>query len=424
MRGKRTAERLTLTRVKAAKHSGATYTGKDGRPRDRQEVLWDTEVRGLGLRLLPDRKVWCLRYRWRGRPKLRHLEPFGALTLEQARDAARSELGRLADAARNRAKTDPLARPARRRTLTAIAPEWLASISDPEKTANPVKASTLAKYREALATVQEDLGSRPLDEVEERDLERAFARWTRERGPYAANRAAVVARMVYRYAERIGERDKDTDPTATLELHAERKRGRKLTAKELARLGEALSAEEARAPELADCVTAIRLLAFTGCRRREITNLTWTSVDLEAGVLRLRDSKTGPRDVPLNTAARQVIATLTRGDDEDRLFPSTKHEVGYAIQYVWNRVRKAAGLDGVRLHDLRHLFVTSGLEANISAALVGGAVGHRRIATTERYAHHGGDSVQRVSETISATIRAGLEGNMPAEVVAIEGAKS
>ena len=76
---------------------------------------------------------------------------------------------------------------------------------------------------------------------------------------------------------------------------------RYLNRDEFSRLGEALAAAEAAGAN-AKFVTAVRLLALTGCRKSEITRLRWSEVDTAEGVLRLADTKTGPRSCPCRPA--------------------------------------------------------------------------------------------------------------------------
>jgi len=99
--GKPTAIRLTAALCKAARHSGRTYETPSGRQSPRQEILWDSEVRGFGLRLnVSGNHSWVVRFRHEGRQRLVRLEALGLLKLEAARQRARkalvkAQLGRL-----------------------------------------------------------------------------------------------------------------------------------------------------------------------------------------------------------------------------------------------------------------------------------------------------------------------------------------
>ena len=105
----------------------------------------------------------------------------------------------------------------------------------------------------------------------------------------------------------------------------------------------------------APAVAAIRLLALTGCRRSEILDLKWDDVDRTAGELRLRDAKAGPRMVPLTAPVGKVLEGIPRSPEGPWVFPggNGRGRLG-SLSYYWEAVRERAGLDDVRIHDLRH----------------------------------------------------------------------
>ena len=411
-RGQRTSRKLKVRALKAAKHDGTTYSEDGGGAR--QQILWDSEISGLGLRVYPSgRKSWVLRYRLGRRRRIVTLGQFGIFTLEEARDYAGEKLLEL-----KKTGKDPLARSAIGETVAEVIPRYLRA------KAAEVKESTLATYRTKLNHVSAELGELPIDELGERDLRRMVASVTKNAGPAAAKQCLQQASALLDWSAKRGLRERDApNPAAAIEpkeIGSAAPRGRKLTSKEMRRLGTELESEEEVRPEAADTVAAIRLLALTGARRREITDLIWREVDLDGKCLRLEDSKTGPRVVALPTPALELLASMRRGDTDERVFPADKHEVGYAIQYTWRRVRERAGLHGVRLHDLRHTFVTRGLGANFSSAVVGNLVGHRSTQTTQRYEHlEANREGLEAAEAIGAEIAADLEGRAGGDVVPI-----
>ena len=112
---------------------------------------------------------------------------------------------------------------------------------------------------------------------------------------------------------------------------------------------------EAEGPENLSAVTAIRLLMLTGCRLNEIQTLRWDDVDLEAAGLRLRDGKRGPRMVPLTTPVLKVLDGIKRIEGNPWVIPSRKPGLCLPdLTYYWHRIQARAGLEGVRVHDLRH----------------------------------------------------------------------
>ena len=96
-----------------------------------------------------------------------------------------------------------------------------------------------------------------------------------------------------------------------------------------------------------------------GARLSEILTLRWQDVDFDGASLRLPDSKTGKKSIYLNPPALQVLSSLQRGADNPYVIQGERagaHLVN--LQKPWRRIRKAAGLDDVRIHDLRHSFAS------------------------------------------------------------------
>jgi integrase len=180
-----------------------------------------------------------------------------------------------------------------------------------------------------------------------------------------------------------------------------------LSEAEIARLAMALDAEANRNLYPA---AAIKLLLLTGARRSEITGLQWPHVDFERQCLRLPDSKTGAKVVYLNAPALEVLATLPRISTNAHVFPGKREGrplVG--IDKVWFRVRAAAGLQDVRLHDLRHSFASMGVAGGLSLPIIGALLGHKHTATTGRYAHLSADPLRAANDVVGMRIAAAMK---------------
>ena len=172
---------------------------------------------------------------------------------------------------------------------------------------------------------------------------------------------------------------------------------------------------EAEGRVSAHAAAAIRLLMLTGCRCGEILDLRWDDVHPEAGELRLRDSKTGPRAVPLSPAAARVLAELPRVAGNPWVIVGRKAGGHLSqITYHWHRVRARAGLEDVRIHDLRHSFASRALALGESLAMIGRLLGHSKIQTTARYAHLARDSVKLSAAKVAASIGADILPEAPA----------
>ncbi len=162
----------------------------------------------------------------------------------------------------------------------------------------------------------------------------------------------------------------------------------------------------------------MRLLLFTGCRLSEITTVRWQEVDLERRCLWLSDSKTGRKVVHLNSPALELLAGLERDDGNPYVIqggkPST-HLVN--LKDPWRRLRKAAGLNDLRIHDLRHSFASVAAGTGLSLPMIGKLLGHTQAATTQRFAHLAADPLKEAAERIGAEIAAAMNGTPKAPVI-------
>jgi len=153
------------------------------------------------------------------------------------------------------------------------------------------------------------------------------------------------------------------------------------------------------------------MLILTGARRNEIASLRWEHVDIERKALRLPDSKTGAKVVPLGAPALDVLDSQTRKEGSPWVFPAARGTGYYlGVPSVWRKLVKAAGLKGVRLHDLRHGFASVAGADGSSLYLVGKVLGHTQAATTQRYAHLHLDPVRAVADRTSRKLASALMG--------------
>ena len=404
-------------------------------PTEANLFIWDSELAGFGLKVTPaGRKIFILQYRIpgfgrRAAPKRITLGDYGALTPDEARRLAKRELGRVAQgfdpsAERGSKKHDP--------TVKELGEAYL------EEVGIRRKPTTAAEYgrlwnKHVLLT----LGPKSVKEVGTADVRRLHR--SLHATPYLANRLVAMLGGFFSFAEHEGARDPHSNPAHGIEFYPEHARERFLTAAEFKRLGKALlqaetkglppAPEHRRKPGRKDkrkhrpknahevipanpfAVAAIRLLALTGCRESEILSLRWDAVDLEKGYLRLADSKTGRSVRPLGQSAAAVIAALPRMAFSPYVLPGQKPgDHIKEIKRLWHSVRHAAGLDQLRIHDLRHSFASVPASSGESLLVVKSLLGHKRASTTERYAHLADDPVKRAADRASADIAGWLTG--------------
>ena len=146
---------------------------------------------------------------------------------------------------------------------------------------------------------------------------------------------------------------------------------------------------------------------LTGCRLSEILKLRWEHVDLEQGKLRLPDTKTGARVVHLGEPAVAVLRGIERRDEDPWVISGRKAGSHLTdLQHPWRRIRARAGLDDVRIHDLRHSFASGGLLVGEGLSMIGKLLGHTQVQTTARYAHLADDPVHAAANRIASRISA------------------
>ena len=171
-----------------------------------------------------------------------------------------------------------------------------------------------------------------------------------------------------------------------------------------------LDGYEPRRPSCKAQADIIRLLLLTGCRSGEMLKLRWREV--EDDTLELEDSKTGSRQVLLSPEARAIIEQQPRSGSP-WVFPSPVNPARARVDLsLWKRVRKLAGIEDVRLHDLRHTFASQAAMQGIPLPVVARLLGHAQVQMTLRYAHVSDRDVEAAADRIGGAM-AGIMNNSP-----------
>ena len=364
------------------------------KPHEREHVVWDDDLKGFGVRVHPSgRKVYIVKTRYRGRVIKMTIGPHGAVSPTYARVRA-AEI--ITDA---RADKNPSGRRSGAPTMSDLGKRFL-----DEHVPDHCKASTAEEYRRSVKLfIDPRIGKLRVPDVQRSDIA-ALHHHMRET-PYQANRTLGVLSKMMNLAELWELRPDGSNPCRHVKRFKEEKRERFLSDEEYKRLGSALREIEAEGSETAAAIAAVRLLMFTGCRLSEIQKLRWEHVDLEAGELRLPDSKTGAKLVHLGGPAIAVLQTLDRPEDNPWVIAGRKPGSHLTdLQHPWRRIRVRAGLDDVRVHDLRHSFASGGLLVGEGLPMIGKLLGHTQVQTTARYAHLANDPVKSAANRIASRI--------------------
>lgn len=367
-------------------------------------IIWDSELRGFGLRVRGDRPpVYLIRYRHNGRNRRMVIDTVGALTPAEARTRAQSLLGDKASG------IDPLheRNEAKRRGITIKELGKLYIERHAKVHKKPASA-----YRDELNIVNHvdpAFGRFPVEEVTRQQIFEWHHRM--KKTPGAANHVLALLSKMFSCAELWGFRE--GNPVRGIPRYKENKRTRFLSDAELARLGEALREAEHHKTEAHSVIALFRLLILTGCRAGEIVGLQWPQVDFKTGAVSLLDGKTGDRKVPMNAPTRLILAKLRTNRGKSPWVIQGRRPGRNLVSYTrpWQRICDEAELDDVRVHDLRHSNASVGAAAGLSLPIIGALLGHASPVTTARYAHLSDDPVRKASDLIGQRIATAMEAD-------------
>ena len=369
--------------------------------------VWDMELPGFALRIKPSGiKAYVVQYRnAHRRPRKITLGRHGVMTVDEARRLARKTLAMI-----DRGEDPAEQRRANRNAVTVaeLCDRYLAEHVDVHN-----KPTTRRQMRRLVEIkIRPALGQMPIKSVTRADIASLHSRMSNSR--YEANRMLAALSKMFNLAELWGLRPDGSNPCRHIKRYAETKRDRFLDDDELTRLGDALTTIETEEPHLRPAITVIRMLAFTGCRCSEVLNLQWGYIDFGQGVIRLPDAKAGARTVPLAAAALAVLASLPAGPPEARVWidvvtgqPLTYWQLGK----VWQKARKRAGLEEIRMHDLRHTMGTYAGQSGLNAFIVRDLLGHKTLAMTGRYVSKHIDPLRAAADHVVGRISAALSGS-------------
>ena len=395
--------KLTKRVVDAAK-----YAGKDG---DR-DIRWDNEVSGFGLRVYPTgRKAFVLSYRVNGRKRLMTLGACGDITAQAARKKAKKLVVGIDDG------DDPLG--ARQDAAKgALVRDLFAAYL--ERHAKPHKKSWRDDERRINNRVVPAWGNLKAANIKYPDVAALHGKIGKAH-PYEANRTIELISKAFDLAGKWGFVPQDfQNPAKGIQSFKEKKRDRWVTPEELPKLAQAIDDEVSPYAR-----NALWLYLFTGLRKGELLAARWEDIDWDRKELRIPETKAGRvHYVPLSEPALAILRELPRLEDNPFILPGLKpgrHLVN--INKPWQRVRKAAGVEDVRLHDLRRTVGSWLAQAGNSLHLIGRVLNHSNQVTTAVYARFGQDNVRQALEEHGQRIM-GAAGKRPAaEVVDLEKVK-
>ena len=386
MTGRTRKVRLTDAGVARLKPGGTEY------------ILRDSRTAGLGVRVRPSgHRSFVWHGTVNGRAVRTTIGSTALMTVEEARSACRA----LLDGSHPLCAGDAAGRAPVPLFRDFVMEEWLparrghCSPGWGERVADMLARRLLPAF-----------GALRLDRIGRPHVESRFDAWSRK-APGAANMALTLLRQIMTAAVAAGHIQHN--PARDVRPNPGRKMTRFLSAEEIAGLHRTLDRLVQERPSRRAQADIIRLLLLTGCRKSEILTLRWAEVD--GDVLRLAEAKTGPRTVWLSEAAQAAIARQPRTASAF-VFPSPKDPARPQSRNLglWRRARREAGIEDVRLHDLRHTVASQAVARGVPLPTVARMLGHAQPTMTLRYAHVGDREVEAAAERVGVSIATAMTG--------------
>lgn len=375
-------------------------------PEKGERTIRDIKVPALGLRLRSGgSRTWVLHQMKGGKSHRTTLGDALTIPVTSARTMAAAECASLTDTPDPVAPAPPLFGPD-----ASVADLMSSYLSFGAK--GRWKPSTVRQMKSvARSHIVPLLGAQKVCDL----LPQEVARWYRDVSSQttAARMALSTLSGLLLYAEDHGVRSPGANPCRGLRKKQTSHRGRHVSPAMVRRLWEALNRLQADMPDACD---AIRLLLLTGARRSEILGLVWDRIVGPRAVL--EDSKSGPRTIWLNAPARAILDRRKEEASGPFVFPSPRSDGPVrVIDRHWRTICKEAGINGIRVHDLRHHFASVAVSNGIDLKVVGQLLGHHDIDSTLRYAHLATGALVKSAGRVSALIDRSLAATSKADRV-------
>jgi integrase len=387
-------------------------------PASGQTIEWDSDLKGFGVRVTANGVVaFILSYRFEGEKKRYTIGRYGEDQWSAA--AARKKAGELKIGID--AGIDPLAERKKKKvppsaegtepTFADLAKKYLVEHAGQHKRASSIRNDkskldgVLARWNDlSIAAISQD-------DVEKlkRDLQAT---------PIQANRTLALLSKMFNLAS-LKWHYRPDNPVKGVQRFKEVPREVHLENEQVAALKQAL--DNYRDQNASD---AIRLLLLTGARESEALKSDWTEFDLKRGIWhkpRRHMKADEPHHVPLSEDAVALLRKM-KPQKSGPLFPGANGGYRVTIRKPWIQICRAAGLatavekmgkrrritrykPNFHIHDLRHTYASWLVSNGVELYDVSKLLGHSRIATTERYAHHADESLRKATNVFGGLFR-------------------
>lgn len=377
----------------------------------KQFILWDPSFPGFGMRVYPSgKKTFVVTYRVKEKKYIESIGPYGVLTLDEARIRAKLKF---AQVLQGENPMEEKRREARGQRMSNLCDAFMERYSKLHKKSWKLDEQRIRDY------IQPAWGSRRIDSITRRDVSDLHVQLGRQY-PYLANRVIELLSKMFELAKKWGFLDESLmNPARGIDHFKEEKRDRWVTPDEMPRLAKAINDETNFYAS-----KALWLFLLTGLRKNELLCAKWDDIDFSRRELRVPENKSGHvHYIPLSHEAIALLEQLPRVSGNPYVLPGDKdgsHLVN--VDKPWRRVRKAAGVEDVRLHDLRRTVGSWLAQQGNTLHLIGRVLNHKNQATTAIYARFGQDYVAQAMEQHGRRLMEAVNAPTENKVVPIEAA--
>lgn len=407
LNGDSVAENEQVAKLTKTFIDGLTY-GKSGNAKD---IWWDSGLPGFGVRVYPSgKKAFVIEYRVNRRKRLKTIGAAGTelLTLDRGKERAKRDLYGLLD------DIDPLRSRDQQReagTFEELAAAYI------ERHAKPHNKTWKTDQYRLSTKINKRFGGLLVLSITHDDIA-TFHGDFGKKSPYEANRQVRLLSNVFNKAIKWGMvPDSFKNPATGIDYFKEEKRDRFVTPEELPRLMEEISKEASIYTK-----SALWLYLLMGMRKTELLSAKWEQIDFHRKELRLPDTKAGRAHyLPLTDAAIKVLEDIPRVSENPHVFVGArkgKHLVN--IDKAWRRIRKDAGLEDVRIHDLRRTLGSWLAQSGNSLHLIGRILNHSNASTTQVYARFQQDNIRTALDQHGKQMMGIAGKSTPAEVIRLK----
>ena len=369
---------------------------RDAKPRSQRYVIWDSVIKGLGLRVYPTgNRSFILSYRPGGgstTKKTAKLGYPGQISLRDVRLLAGRELTAIRCGEPHILERRQLLREAP--TVNDGITRFFSEYAPQRISLGLMKPKTFRNYQyEATNHVCPVIGNLPVPTVRRHHIERLLEK----KSPHTRNRVRSFISTLFRLFEYWEWRPQHSNPCYGIPLASVHPRDRTLSDTEFTAFATAISAIEHKNPPAA---AALRIACLTGLRIGEILAFEWNHIQFETGRILLPDTKTGPRSHDLPSPALAVLSTLPRNDQW--VFSIQPGQLSYqTLRRHFLTCASLAQLENIRIHDLRRTLITRAASQGTPTHILRDLLGHKSAETADRYIRHTGAPVRQARQLIA-----------------------